>query len=73
MKNRCIVYCGQSGVGKDYLMRQYLKKTFGGKCMKIPLDAGFTCPNIDGKCSVGGCIYCSTRGSGGNVCRIEGI
>ena len=26
MKNRCIVYCGQSGVGKDYLMRQYLKK-----------------------------------------------
>ena len=42
----------------------YLKKTFGGKCMKIPLDAGFTCPNIDGKCSVGGCIYCSPRGSG---------
>ena len=32
--------------------------------MKIPLDAGFTCPNIDGKCSVGGCIYCSPRGSG---------
>lgn len=42
----------------------YLKHTFGGKCMKIPLDAGFTCPNIDGKCSVGGCIYCSDRGSG---------
>jgi len=32
--------------------------------MKIPIDAGFTCPNIDGKCSVGGCIYCSQRGSG---------
>ena len=42
----------------------YLKKTFGGKCMKLPVDAGFTCPNIDGKCSVGGCIYCSSRGSG---------
>ena len=42
----------------------YLKHTFGGKCMKIPLDAGFTCPNIDGRCSVGGCIYCSDRGSG---------
>ncbi|MBQ7292571.1 MAG: TIGR01212 family radical SAM protein, partial [Clostridia bacterium] len=25
---------------------------------------GFTCPNIDGKCGVGGCIYCSSRGSG---------
>ncbi len=42
----------------------YLRKTFGGKCAKIPLDAGFTCPNIDGKCGVGGCIYCSGRGSG---------
>ena len=42
----------------------YLRKTFGGKCAKIPLDAGFTCPNIDGRCGVGGCIYCSGRGSG---------
>ena len=47
-----------------YTYDYYLKKAFGGKCMKIPLDAGFTCPNIDGKCSVGGCIYCSSRGSG---------
>ena len=47
-----------------YTYDYYLKKTFGGKCMKIPLDAGFTCPNIDGRCSVGGCIYCSSRGSG---------
>jgi len=42
----------------------YLRNTFGGKCAKVPLDAGFTCPNIDGKCGVGGCIYCSGRGSG---------
>lgn len=42
----------------------YLRKTFGKKCAKIPLDAGFTCPNIDGRCGVGGCIYCSGRGSG---------
>ena len=47
-----------------YTYDYYLKKTFGSKCMKIPLDAGFTCPNIDGKCSRGGCIYCSDRGSG---------
>ena len=39
-----------------YTYDYYLRKTFGGKCMKIPLDAGYTCPNIDGKCSVGGCI-----------------
>lgn len=44
----------------DYFLRHRL----GGKCLKIPLDAGFTCPNIDGTCSRGGCIYCSARGSG---------
>lgn len=42
----------------------YLKKQFGGKCAKLPIDAGLTCPNIDGGCSTGGCIYCSGRGSG---------
>ena len=47
-----------------YTYDYYLKQTFGGKCAKIPIDAGFTCPNIDGKCGVGGCIYCSSRGSG---------
>ena len=26
----------------------YLKRKYGGKCAVIPLDAGFTCPNIDG-------------------------
>ena len=42
----------------------YLKKRFGAKCVKLPIDAGLTCPNIDGKCATGGCIYCSGRGSG---------
>ena len=47
-----------------YTYDYYLRQTFGGKCAKIPIDAGFTCPNIDGRCGVGGCIYCSARGSG---------
>ena len=47
-----------------YTYDYYLRRTFGGKCAKIPLDAGFTCPNIDGRCGYGGCIYCSGRGSG---------
>ena len=42
----------------------YLRQRYGGKCAVIPLDAGFTCPNIDGTKGVGGCIYCSSRGSG---------
>ena len=42
----------------------YMKKRFGGKCAKISIDAGFSCPNIDGKVSRGGCIYCSGGSSG---------
>ncbi len=44
----------------------YLKKRFGEKCAKIPLDAGCTCPNIDGRCGSGGCIYC-LGGSGARL------
>lgn len=47
-----------------YTYDYFLKRVYGGKCAKIPLDAGFSCPNMDGKCGVGGCIYCSSRGSG---------
>lgn len=31
---------------------------------KLSLDAGFTCPNRDGTCGTGGCIFCSSFGSG---------
>lgn len=41
----------------------YLKQRFGCKVMKISLNCGFTCPNIDGTKGVGGCTYCSA-GSG---------
>ena len=46
----------------------YLKHRFGEKCAKIPLDCGFTCPNIDGTVGRGGCIYCS-GGSGAKLSR----
>lgn len=42
----------------------HLKQKFGGKVVKISLNAGFTCPNIDGTKGVHGCTYCSTNGSG---------
>lgn len=47
-----------------YTYDYYLRRTFGGKCLKVALDIGCTCPNIDGTCGYGGCIYCSGRGSG---------
>ena len=47
-----------------YTYDYYVRRRFGAKVAKIPLDIGLTCPNIDGRCGVGGCIYCSGRGSG---------
>ena len=44
----------------------YLKETFGGKCVKIGLDGGFTCPNRDGTKGFGGCAFCA--GNGVEVC-----
>ncbi len=42
----------------------YLRNTFGEKVFKVSINAGFTCPNIDGKVTFGGCTYCSKEGSG---------
>ncbi len=42
----------------------FLRETFGGRVQKVPLDAGFTCPNRDGTKGRGGCIYCGGLGSG---------
>jgi uncharacterized protein len=47
---------------RDY--NSYLREIFGERVQKIPLDAGFSCPNRDGTISFNGCIYCDSRGSG---------
>lgn len=49
---------------KYYSFNEYLKNTFGQKIYKISLNAGFTCPNRDGKIGTRGCIFCSKGGSG---------
>ena len=36
----------------------YFRKVYGERLQKIVLDAGFTCPNRDGKVGRGGCTYC---------------
>lgn len=42
----------------------YLRQHFGEKIFKVALDGGFTCPNRDGSIAIGGCTFCSARGSG---------
>jgi len=41
-----------------YPFSQFLRERFGCKVYKLPIDAGFTCPNRDGKIGYGGCTYC---------------
>ncbi len=38
-----------------------LKALFPFPVFKIPLHAGFTCPNRDGEKGTGGCVYCDNR------------
>ncbi len=47
-----------------YSLDNYFKKRYGAKVFKVSLNAGFTCPNIDGTKGFGGCTYCSSSGSG---------
>lgn len=42
----------------------FYKHKFKSKVFKVSLNAGLTCPNIDGTVGTGGCIYCSSLGSG---------
>lgn len=51
----------------------YLKERYGGKIKKICIDGGFSCPNRDGKCGTGGCIYCGERGAGEHINAELGI
>lgn len=53
-----------------HTLNYHYKNKFHEKVYKVSLNAGFTCPNIDGYKGYGGCIYCSKTGSGeyaGNV------
>ena len=45
----------------------YLKIKYGGRVSKICIDGGFGCPNRDGTCGEGGCIYCGERGAGEHI------
>ena len=47
-----------------HTLNYYYKNKLGIKVFKLSLNAGFTCPNIDGTKGYGGCIYCSKTGSG---------
>ena len=42
----------------------YLKRKYGEKVYKLPVNLPLTCPNRDGRISTGGCIFCGEMGAG---------
>lgn len=62
---------------KQFFMELYnefgpwLKEKVGEKVQKISINAGFTCPNRDGRLGVGGCTYCNNQTFNPAYCRTE--
>lgn len=48
-----------------------LRRRFGCRVQRVSLDAGFSCPNRDGKLAVGGCTFCGDRGSAATGVPVE--
>lgn len=44
-----------------YAYSFFLRSHFGQRVQRVSVDAGFTCPNVDGTVAVGGCNFCDNR------------
>ena len=47
----------------------YIKQRFGYRVQKVSINAGFTCPNIDGTKGRGGCTYCNNNTFNPDYCK----
>jgi radical SAM protein (TIGR01212 family) len=44
-----------------YPYNYQLRQRYGRRVQRVSIDAGFTCPNVDGTVTVGGCVFCDNR------------
>lgn len=49
----------------------WIRKKFPFRVQKISVDAGFSCPNRDGKLSSGGCTFCDNRTFNPSYCNLN--
>ena len=49
----------------------WIRERFPYRVQKISVDAGFTCPNRDGRVSRGGCVFCDNRTANPAYCERE--
>ena len=54
-------YDWQNAGLRYYQYNFFLKNVFGARVQRVSVDAGFTCPNVDGTVAVGGCTFCDNR------------
>src|SRR5438132_12694463 len=50
-----------AGGTRYYAFSHFLREKFGTKVYRVTVDGGFTCPNVDGTVTTGGCVYCDNR------------
>ncbi len=47
----------------------YFRRKFGSRIQKVAINAGFTCPNRDGRVGVGGCSFCNNEAFTPSYCN----
>jgi radical SAM protein (TIGR01212 family) len=50
-----------TNVRRYHTLASHLRGRFGTAVRSVSVDAGFTCPNVDGTVTTGGCVYCDNR------------
>lgn len=50
------------GLRRYRAWNEHVKGRYGGRVQKVSIDAGFTCPNRDGRVAFGGCTFCNNDG-----------
>src|ERR1700741_1467166 len=61
MNSHATMPAGFTNERRYYPFSRFLKEKFGVKVYRVTVDAGFTCPNVDGTVAVGGCVFCDNR------------
>src|SRR6266568_2928384 len=58
---RAVMTASSSATPRYRHLACHLRERFGARVRTLALDAGFTCPNVDGTVTTGGCVYCDNR------------
>ena len=69
---KCSYFCAMYIWGDDRPYNSYaayFRRLFGSRVQKVAVNAGFTCPNRDGKISTGGCTFCNNSAFTPSYCQ----